>query len=99
MSRPLGFKRLALDEYNEAIAWYERQEPGLGRRFAAAADAAFERIKANPGLFRQVAPGVRKAQVSIFPYSIYFVETRGNIIVIAVHHGARNPAALKRRLR
>jgi len=99
MSRSIGFKPMALREFDKAISRYERDKPGLGGRFATEVNSLLERVKANPEQFPQIASPVRKARVIDFPYSIYFVDSRQKIIVVAVHHGSRDPEKLKRRLR
>jgi plasmid stabilization system protein ParE len=98
MSRKVGFKPLALREFHEAMSWYEQREAGLGVRFEAAVNSAFGSISANPERFPRVAQIVRKAHVVKFPYSIYFTVTTEKIMVLAVHHGRRDPRRLKRRL-
>jgi plasmid stabilization system protein ParE len=98
MSGKIGIKPLALREFNEAISWYERREAGLGARFEAAVNFAFGSITANPERFPRVAQAVRKARVAKFPYSIYFTVGMEAVMVIAVHHGSRDPRRLKRRL-
>jgi plasmid stabilization system protein ParE len=99
MSRYVGFKPIALREFKKAISWYEREEPGLGARFETQVNEVLDRLSASPAQFPRVARTVRKARVLDFPYSIYFTESREKIIVIAVHHGSRDPDKLKRRLR
>jgi plasmid stabilization system protein ParE len=99
MSRSIGFKPSAWREFDKAISWYERQEPGLGARFEAEANLLLERVSANPEQFPKVARTVSKARGLNFPYSIYFTISREKIIVIAIHHGSRDPEKLKRRLR
>ena len=99
MSRTIGFKPLARHEFDKDISWYERRESGLGARFEAEVNLVLERVRTNPEQFPQVTRVVRKARVIDFPYSIYFVVAWQKIIVVAVHHGSRDPEKLKRRLR
>ncbi len=100
MIHGFGFKPAALKELDEAISWYERQEPGLGARLEAEIASAVRRIKTNSKEFPLVRPGVRKALIITFPYAIYFTEVTEQITIIRrFHHSARNPARLKPRLR
>jgi hypothetical protein len=88
-------------EFQEAVAWYEGQAEGLGVRFTLEVDAVMAAILSQPFRFSKVGRKGRKARVHGWPYSIYFVvnEAHAEIKVIAVWHGARNPAELRRRLK
>ena len=88
-------------EFREAVAWYEGQAEGLGVRFILEVDAVITAIASQPLRFSQAGPKARKARILGWPYSIYFVvnEMYSEIKVVAVWHGARNPAELRRRLK
>ena len=88
-------------EFQEAVAWYEGQSEGLGVRFILEVDAVITAITSQPLRFSQAGRRARKARILGWPYSIYFVvnETHSEIKVVAVWHGARNPAELRRRLK
>ena len=88
-------------EFREAVAWYEGQAEGLGVRFTLEVDAVITAISFQPLRFSKAGHKSRKARVHGWPYSIYFVinEAHAEIKVIAVWHGARNPAELRRRLK
>jgi hypothetical protein len=45
------FRPEAAEEARAARQWYEKQQPGLGARFANAIDAAVGRIASNPLAF------------------------------------------------
>jgi plasmid stabilization system protein ParE len=88
-------------EFREAVAWYEAQVEGLGVRFTLEVDAVITAINSHPFRFSKAGRMARKARVHGWPYSIYFVvnEAHSEIKVVAVWHGARNPAELRRRLK
>ena len=99
MSLPVVFKPAAHLEFEEAVAWYEAQRPGLGQEFKLEVRSALQRALANPGLFQRVRGRAQKIRLRRFDrYAIYFAVKDGAFSVIAVFHGARNPAALNRRL-
>ena len=100
MSLPLLFKPAARAELVEAIVWYESEHPGLGREFALEVKAALKRAQANPELFQKVRGRARKIRLRRFiKYNIYFAVKDEVFAVLSVFHGARNPAALRRRLK
>jgi plasmid stabilization system protein ParE len=88
-------------EFGEAVAWYEGQADGIGVRFILEVDAVIAAIVSQPLRFPKAGGKARKARVLGWPYSIYFAvnEVHSEIKVIAVWHGARNPAKLRRRLK
>ena len=88
-------------EFREAVAWYEGQAEGLGVRFTLEVDAVMAAISSQPLRFSKAGRKAHKARVNGWPYSIYFVvnEAHAEIKVIAVWHGGRNQAELRRRLK
>ena len=88
-------------EFREAVAWYESQRGGLGVQFTLDVDKVIAAISARPLRFSKAGRKSRRAQVLGWPYTIYFAvnEMHSEIKVIAVWHGARNPADLHRRLK
>jgi hypothetical protein len=92
---------VAKREWNEAVDWYEAQEVGEGWRFDDALQAFLQTLKHRPERFRLAARLTHKAKLpEPWPYSVYFAintECR-EVKILAVWHGSRNPAELRRRL-
>jgi plasmid stabilization system protein ParE len=90
----------AAAEFQEASAWYEAQASGLGIRFVLAVDKVISTICAQPLRFPRAGAMSQRARVLGWPCTIYFVFNEGarQIKIIAVWHGKRNPAELRRRL-
>jgi plasmid stabilization system protein ParE len=88
-------------EFREAVVWYEGQAEGLGVRFTLEVDAVMATISSQPLRFSKAGRKGRRARVQGWPYSIFFLvnEAHAEIKVIAIWHGARNPAELQRRLK
>ena len=80
-----------------AAAFYEAQQPDLGRRFLAAVQDATNRIAINPGLYPVVALDVRRCLVRAFPFGVLFRARPGEIVVMAVMHLHRDPDYWKNR--
>jgi plasmid stabilization system protein ParE len=92
----------AKHEWNEAVDWYETQETGLGWRFDDELLAFLQMLAHNPERFRLAAQLTYKATMpEPWPYSIYFTINREHreVKILAVWHGARNPAELRRRIK
>ena len=98
MKRDLVFRRVAEKEFDEAIAWYERQRQGLGREFRAVMEQTFDRICGNPEGFPKIRGEVRRAVVlRRFPFVVHFLVEAKRIVVLAVFHASRDPEQLKSR--
>jgi plasmid stabilization system protein ParE len=83
----------------DAQDWYEKEAPGLGRRFRAAVVAAIQRMAANPSQFPQIYKDVRRTLLRRFPYALLFViEADERLTIIACFHGSRDPARWQKRI-
>lgn len=97
MTRPVVFRSVARNEYDDAVAWYEGERAGLGLDFQIAVDAALTLVARQPLSFRRVRGPVRRALLKRFPYTIHFLDEPDRIVVLAVFHASRDPQELKRR--
>ena len=94
MKKPLGIIGVAGAEYRRALAQYERQRPGLGDRFSAAAREALKMIENFPGAGEPVErleenTRIRKMAMRTFPYHIVYLELAESSEVIAFAHDRR----------
>ena len=97
MSLPVIFKPDARFEFDEAVAWYEGERPGLGREFKLEVKLALKRAQANPELFQRVRGRARKIRLRRFKkYAIYFAVKDNALAVLSVFHASRNSAASSR---
>ena len=97
MSRQIVVKRIAENEFYEAVTWYEEQQTGLGIRFAENVWKCFGRILENPRLFAPTEHGTRRAVVRRFPFIIEFRERGEEIRIVAVFNTNRDPNRLEHR--
>jgi toxin ParE1/3/4 len=81
----------------EALAWYERQRPGLGADLRDEIDVALASIRDHPELYGRVDERVRRAPLRRFPYGVFYVVQGDTVRVIAVLHHARDPAVWRDR--
>ena len=89
-------KRLRLDsqaraEFLHEITYYETTRPGRGRKFRAAVDEVFARIKQNPTAGKPAEAGCRRLRVKGFPFAIVFRDEALETVVYAVRPDAREP--------
>lgn len=81
----------AESEMINAAAYYESQQPDLGRRFLAAVQDSINRILLNPRLYPVVELNVRRCLTKTFPFGILFREMPDKIVIMAVMHLHRDP--------
>jgi plasmid stabilization system protein ParE len=98
MKYAVEFRKEALQDILEAIAWYENHREGLGDEFFISLENSKHLIEQNPLQFAQKYKGIRKAIITRFPYIIYFkVENPGKVIVFAVLHMKRSEKQIRQR--
>lgn len=93
------FHRLAIREYEETRAWYERRREGLGNSFRDEVDRAVARIAKSPTRWPIAFVKFRRVRLRWFPYLLYcYVVDTSLALVLAVAHGHRRPGYCRRRL-
>ncbi|MCD6012112.1 MAG: hypothetical protein K0Q79_1974 [Flavipsychrobacter sp.] len=81
-------------DYNEAYAWYEKQQKGLGEKFLAEINNKIQQIMTNPGAYGiKSKPGYHEAIVIKFPYSIVYRIYKKDrcILITSIHHHKKHP--------
>ena len=91
MALPVVYRRKVGRDLAGAYGRYEDQRAGLGEEFLAAVDATFDAIERIPEMFRRVHREVRRANVSRFPYAVFYRIDPKSVVVLTVLHTARDP--------
>lgn len=99
MTQALLFRPEVADDACAAFSWYERRGEGLGAEFLRALYVALENVARNPLVYMIVRRPFRRCILRRFPYAVYFIHNRHEVVVFGVFHCARNPATLGRELR
>ncbi len=90
------YKLLILEEADkelqDAAVWYEEKSNGLGLRFVETISKKIESIHEHPTRYAKRKGNFREAIVRIFPFSIIYVFSKvDNMIIIhAIYHTSRN---------
>jgi plasmid stabilization system protein ParE len=84
---------------DDAAAWYETEQPGLGIEFLLELDAAIERAAGTPLAYTPVFLDARRVLMRRFPFAVYFVYEHDVVEVFAVLHQRRAGALWKSRAR
>ena len=91
MALPVVYRRKVGRDLAGGFGYYEGQSEGLGERFLAAVDSAFDAIERYPEMFSRVHGEVRRAVLSKFPYAVFFRIEPKRVVVLTVLHTARDP--------
>jgi toxin ParE1/3/4 len=93
MIHTINFEKRALEELNDAIEWYEKQQKGLGTILRGEIIRQVTEIDKDPTKFRNPYRKFRVASTSKFPYQIvYLFFPRKKVITItAIFHHKRHP--------
>ena len=78
-------------EFYREITYYEKERPGLGKRFRRVAEDTFLKAGENPEHGRPGVGGTRRLLVKGFPFAIIYLETEYEVMVYAVAHLSRSP--------
>lgn len=94
--KPVKIGKEAAEEFEEAAAWYEGEQEGLGERFIVAFEHALQIVaEKNPPLTpvdgTAGLKGARKLILHKFPFSLIVHELPESIVVVALAHHSRKP--------
>jgi plasmid stabilization system protein ParE len=78
-------------ELDDAIAFYEEQLEGLGRRFFSSVQETIGLIQCTPMGWRLIAKHTRRINIKRFPYLILYIVDGDEAIVTSVAHQHRDP--------
>lgn len=92
------FHARAEEEFDEAVAYYENCQSGLGLEFAEEIYASVQRIAAYPDAWAEMSKRTRRCIVNRFPYGIIFQVKANALRIIAVANLHQRPGYWKDRL-
>jgi plasmid stabilization system protein ParE len=85
------FTKFAKQELEDAVAFYELEYPGLGKKLKEEVRKSIIRIIEYPKAWSIERGDVRKCLLHKFPYKILYAIEKDHIVVIAVAHQHRKP--------
>jgi toxin ParE1/3/4 len=81
----------ALDEYMEAVAFYEERASDLGREFFEEVERVLRAVGESPAMGSPLAPPYRRVLCRRFPFAVIYREDSDLVRVHAVMHLRRRP--------
>ena len=90
MNHKMVFRKEVEDDLVLAYHWYEKKSIGLGEEFLRMFYASLAEVEKYPLAWRKVYREFRRCLLRRFPYAIYYIAEKNEILVYGVIHGARN---------
>lgn len=81
----------ARDEFEEQVAYFDEQVPGLGDKLIQDVEAAVRAIREYPESGSPLSRNVRKKVLGAFPFNTFYVAGSAEIVVVAVAAHRRRP--------
>jgi plasmid stabilization system protein ParE len=94
---PIDYLSGARQDFDESFDWYAERSAQSAVRFAAAVDAALDRIAANPTQFASPDGVHRECPVKKFPFRVVYRLVDDRVLVVAIAHAKRRPGYWRRR--
>ncbi len=88
----------AESEFDQAVAYYEARQGGLGLDLAADVLATIARVLDHPEAGAPFTKNTRRCLAKRFPYGVIYQIQTGTVRIIAVAHLSRHPGYWKDRL-
>lgn len=92
------FHPQALQEFEQAVLYYEGRQTGLGDRFIASIESAIESVVAAPETWPILEAPVRRRLTRVFPYAVLYAELPEHVLIVAIMHCHREPGYWRARL-
>lgn len=93
----LFFAIAAREELDEAFAYLELQQPGLGYRFTSDVDEALTRIRKQPLAWHPLSKYFRRCHLRHFRYGVIYRIREEHIEILAIAHDSRRPGYWRNR--
>ena len=87
----------AADEYEEAIAYYEDCQTGLGKQLSQEIDASIKLILAFPKAWTILDGEIKRILIRRFPFGLLYILRNDEIYILAVMNLNRKPNYWKKR--
>ena len=94
----------AAQELEEAVAWYEKEQKGLGARLIDAFEHALQLLREpSPPLtpYNDEIEGrkIKKLILHKFPFSVIIADIHDSMVIVALAHHSRKPGYWDERIR
>lgn len=95
----ISFLDAAQSELDDAIDYYDEQQPELGFEFAEEVEQALERINHYPDAWSSLTSRVRRCLLNRFPYSVIYEVRSERLIIVAIQNQRQKPESWRSRVK
>jgi plasmid stabilization system protein ParE len=95
----LDFHPLVKFDIAEAEYWYQAIEPGMADRLLSEMEAELAALSDDALLYRPRFADIRRVNMPVFQYGVFYFVAGGLVVVLGVLHAARDTEAELRRRR
>lgn len=92
-----SFHPAAVDEFENAVAYYEDCQTGLGKQLSQEIDAAIKLVLTFPAAWTTVEGEIKRILLRRFPFGLLYILRNDEIYILAVMNLNRNPNYWKAR--
>ena len=86
MDKPIRLSASAKFELVQAASWYRNTLPGLEARFKKSVLSALDSISRFPKAQPVARKTIRKKNLKVFPYTLYYREFEKSVRILSVMH-------------
>lgn len=94
----LRYQSRACEEFHQAVVGYQEVNPQAARKFVSEVERGLRRVQRFPEICRRWLGDYRMMRPPSFPYGWFYREEPDEIVIYAVLHLHRDPAAIAARL-
>lgn len=94
----LRYQSRACEEFHQAVVGYQEVNPQAARKFVSEVERGLRRVQQFPELCRRWLGDYRMMRPPSFPYGWFYRVEPDEIVIYAVLHLRRDPAAIAARL-
>lgn len=87
----IKISKLAQQEIEESVEFYNLQKIGLGDDFHYDLFIAISNIRSFPNLYPNIKDKIKRCLLHRFPYSIFYTIKEQFIVILSVAHQHRKP--------
>ncbi len=101
MSYTIAYQQRAINEYEDAAAWYRERSVQAAENFESSVKEKINILRNDPIRYRKTYKEFREVQLYKYPFNIIYLvdETKMRVIISSIYHHKRNPKKKYRELK
>lgn len=94
-----SFHPEARNELEQAVDFYEQEQPVVGLEFLQEVYSTIKRIIEYPDAYPELSKNTRRCLTNRFPFAVIYQIKQNEIFIVAITHLARKPGYWKERVK